>query len=335
MKKILLLGVSLFALAQTYAQSAEADSKDIMDNLQQNGFEKTMDRLDASLKTYPDNYLLLKDKVMLNFLKRNFSDAITLGKPLLDRSEADEDLYILLGNSYTSIADTKSAERTFKKGISKFPKSALLYANYGPVLEADGDKKEAIAVYEKGIQADPNISGNYYSLSKLYAQYDNPLWSVIYGEMFVDLESLTPRTKEIKSLLLNQYKALFTTPGTLDKYSSNGKPFEKAVASTFAKYKSILSGGVGTESLIALRGQFIVDWFQSENYKQFPFRLFDRERQLLKQGNFEAYNQWLFSASNEAAYNNWTSNNPDDLKSFENYHRNVIFKPSPNEYYAH
>ncbi len=335
MKKIFLIGVSLFALAQSYAQTAEADSKNIMDNIQDNGFDKSIESLEVSLRTYPNNFLLLKDKVILNYLKRNFNDAISIGKPLLDRPEADEQIYILVGGSYAAIADNKEASRVYKKGIAKFPKSALLYSNYGAALEADGDKKEAVSVYEKGIQADPNISGNYYSLSKLYAQNENPLWSVIYGEMFVNLESLSDRTREIKSLVYNQYKVLFAIKGNLDKYINTGKPFEKAVASTFAKYRSILSGGIATESLIALRGQFIVEWFQSELYKQYPFRLFDRERQLLKQGNFEAYNQWLFSSSNDAAYNAWAANNADDIKSFDNYHRNVVFKPSPTEYYAH
>ncbi|PZP51936.1 MAG: hypothetical protein DI598_02005 [Pseudopedobacter saltans] len=335
MKKLLLIGVSLFALMQSYAQSAEADSKDIMANLQDVGFEKSIERIDASLKTYPNSYVLLRDKVMLNYLRRNFNDAISYGKPLLDRSDANEDIFVLVGNCYAAIADTKEASKVFKKGLSKFPKSSLLYANYGNVLEADGDKKQAIDIYEKGIQADPNVSGNYYNLAKLYAQNDNPLWSVIYGEMFVDLESLSQRTKEIKSLLFNQYKVLFAVRGELDKYITNGKPFEKAVASTYAKYKSIFSNGITTESLISLRGQFIVDWFQSDLYKQFPFRLFDRERQLLKQGNFDAYNQWLFSAYNENAYNSWANNNAEEVKAFENYHRNVIFKPSPNEYYPH
>lgn len=335
MKKFLLIGFSLLAMAQSYAQTAEADAKDIMANLQDAGFEKSIERLDISLRTYPNNYELLKDKVMLNYLRRNFNDAITLGKPLLDRGDANEDIFILVGNSYAAIAENKEASRVFKKGLSKFPKSSLLYANYGPVLEADGDKKLAIEIYEKGIQADPNVSGNYYSLSKLYAQNDNPLWSVLYGEMFVDLESLSQRTKEIKSLLFNQYKVLFAIKGELDKYITNGKPFEKAVASTYAKFKSIFSNGITTESLIALRGQFIVEWYQSELYKTYPFRLFDRERQLLKQGNFDAYNQWLFSAYNESAYNSWANNNAEEVKAFEDYHRRVIFKPSPNEYYPH
>lgn len=335
MKKFLLIGFSLLAMAQSHAQTAEADAKDIMANLQDAGFEKSIERLDISLRTYPNNYELLKDKVMLNYLRRNFNDAITLGKPLLERGDANEDIFILVGNSYAAIAENKEASRVFKKGLSKFPKSSLLYANYGSVLEADGDKKLAIEIYEKGIQADPNVSGNYYSLSKLYAQNDNPLWSVLYGEMFVDLESLSQRTKEIKSLLFNQYKVLFAIKGELDKYITNGKPFEKAVASTYAKFKSIFSNGITTESLIALRGQFIVEWYQSELYKTYPFRLFDRERQLLKQGNFDAYNQWLFSAYNESAYNSWANNNADEVKAFENYHRSVIFKPSPTEYYPH
>lgn len=335
MKKIFLIAFSLFVLVHSYAQSAEAEAKNIMSGLQDNGPEKTIASLDASLRTYPGNYELLKNKALVNFLKRNFNDVIALGKPLLDRPDADEQMYILVGNSYASIADTKEAAKVFKKGLSKFPKSAILNANYGPILEADGDKKQAIDIYEKGIQADPNISGNYYSLSKLYSQNDNPLWSVIYGEMFINLESLTDRTKEIKSLLFSQYKVLFAIRGNLDKYANNGKPFEKAVATTLAKYTSVLSGGITPESLIALRGQFLVDWFQSELYKQFPFRLFDRQRQLLKQGNFDAYNQWLFSTYNDAAFANWAANNDDQIKSFQNYYRNVIFKPSPNEYYAH
>lgn len=334
MKKTFLLASLLSLGIGAMAQSAEADSKDIMGSLQDIGFGKAIERLDASLKQYPDNYELLQDKVLVNYYNRNFSNVISLGKPLLERNDVQDLTFQLVGSAYSSIVQYKDAIKVLSKGISKFPNSALLYENLGNAYLNDEKPKEAASTFEKGIQVDPNISGNYYSLAKIYAN-NNPLWSVLYGEMFVDLESLTARTKEIKILLFNQYKALFASSTVIGKYISSGKPFEKAVATTFEKYTNILSDGVSTESLIALRGQFIVDWFQSDNYKTYPFRLFDRERQLLKQGNFEAYNQWLFSSSNEAAYNNWASLHQDDLNAFNTFHRSVIFKPLKGEYYSH
>lgn len=335
MKKTILLASLISIGFAASAQSAEANSKEIMSSLPQIGFGKAIERLDESLKQYPDNYELLQDKVLVNYYNRNFSNVISLGKPLLERGDAQDMIFQLVGSAYNSIVQYKDAIKVLSKGVNKFPNSALLYENLGNAYLSDEKPKDAAATFEKGIQVDPNISGNYYSLAKIYATNGNPLWSVIYGEMFVNLESLTPRTKEIKILLFDQYKALFSSSTIIRKYISSGKPFEKAVATTLEKYTNILSDGVTTESLIALRGQFIVDWFQSDNYKTFPFRLFDRERQLLKQGNFEAYNQWLFSSSNEAAYNNWASLHQDDLNAFNAFHRSVIFKPLKGEYYSH
>ncbi|HMC85523.1 MAG TPA: hypothetical protein VKI61_08350, partial [Chitinophagaceae bacterium] len=67
---------------------------------------------------------------------------------------------------------------------------------------------------------------------------------------------------------------------------------------------------------------------------RFPFKLFDYERQLVKEGNFNAYNQWLFgSAQNLAAFETWTSTHSAEYKQFTTIQSNRLFKLIANQYY--
>ena len=110
---------------------------------------------------------------------------------------------------------------------------------------------------------------------------------------------------------------------------------ESAVASTLAQFKDMVSGGVTPESLYALRGQFIVSWFNSDNAKKFPYKLFDRQQQLLKLGIFEAYNQWAFSSYNEDRFKNWAQMNNGLIQEFAKFQRASMFRVPQEEYYGH
>ena len=117
----------------------------------------------------------------------------------------------------------------YKAGLKKFPKSGVLYSEYGDMLTQYDNTHGAIVQWEKGISADPNYSSNYYYAAKYYADPTNVLWSSIYGEIFVNLESLTKRTEEIKTLLLKDYTNLLSNKSTLENLKNNGNDFEKAV----------------------------------------------------------------------------------------------------------
>ena len=82
-----------------------------------------------------------------------------------------------------------------------------------------------------------------------------------------------------------------------------------------------------------IRTRFILDWF--ENYgSKFPFRLFDYQRQLLQEGMFEAYNQWLFgTVENLSAYEAWTKNHTEEYTSFTNFQKGRVFKIPNGQYY--
>ena len=69
--------------------------------------------------------------------------------------------------------------------------------------------------------------------------------------------------------------------------------FAKAVFQTYNKQSSLTSRGITLESLNMIRTRFILDWYNTYAAK-FPYKLFDYQQQLIREGMFEAYNSWLF-----------------------------------------
>ncbi|HUR65443.1 MAG TPA: hypothetical protein VMZ03_03765, partial [Chitinophagaceae bacterium] len=81
------------------------------------------------------------------------------------------------------------------------------------------------------------------------------------------------------------------------------------------------------------RTRFILDWF-TNHATRYPHRLFDYHRQLLTEGMFEAYNQWLFGpVDNLAAYDNWTKTHTEEYNNFSTFQKSRVFRMPANQYY--
>src|SRR5205823_4936330 len=104
----------------------------------------------------------------------------------------------IAGNIYKALGEVKECDKMYKKGIKKFPNSGALYKEYGDLLWINKDYT-AIKQWEKGIEMDPDYSGNYYNACKYYYLSTDKIWSIIYGEIFLNIESMTSRTAEIKN----------------------------------------------------------------------------------------------------------------------------------------
>jgi hypothetical protein len=101
------------------------------------------------------------------------------------------------------------------------------------------------------------------------------------------------------------------------------------------KQGSIASGGIDLETITMIRTRFILDWFHDYAAK-FPSRLFEHQRQLLQEGLFDAYNQWLFgTVQNLAAYQNWITTHAADYDAFTKFQRGRIYKVPPGQYYRY
>jgi tetratricopeptide (TPR) repeat protein len=333
MKKIYLsafLFISLFGALR--AQDTQTPHETGRSFMREGDFDNAILVFSKALEQDSKNKEIRKDLAMSYYYKRDYAKALEGIKPLLEDDNADVTVYQIGGNIYKALEEVKEADRMYRRAIRKFPNSGPLHSEYGELLWA-AKNNEAIELWEKGIKADPSYAGNYYNAALYYFYTKDKVWTLVYGEIFVNMESLTERAAAMKKLLYTTYKEkLFNDLGQKGD-DKNKSEFAKAFLQTMNKQSGLVTRGISTETLTMIRSRFILDWFAGYGTK-FPFRLFDYQRQLLQEGMFEAYNQWLFgTVENLAAYDTWTKTHPDAYADFSNFQKSRVFKIPPGQYY--
>jgi len=335
MKKIIAIllsvaGLGIAAFAQDDVKTLQATARTYM---QQGDFNNAVIVLTRALEKDRNNLDLQKDLISSYYYKRDYEKALQGVKSVLDRNDADVVCYQLAGNVYKALEQVKDGERAYKAGLRKFPKSGQLYSEYGELLWAKKDFS-AIDLWEKGIKEDPSCAGNYYNAALFYYYTKDKVWTLVYGEIFVNMESLTERAAAMKQLLLDAYKQkLFADPDLLKDADKNKNGFVKAYLECMNKQSSLANRGITTETLTMIRTRFILDWFAKYG-DTYPFKLFDYQRQLMQEGMFNAYNQWLFGAvENLSGYDNWNKTHAEEFNNFTTFQKTRIFKVPQGQYY--
>jgi Tfp pilus assembly protein PilF len=336
MKRIFLLPVFCFSfILNSFAQPEDAKTlhETAKTFMRSGDFDNAIVVLNRALQLDKTSLELQKDLVMSYYLKRDYVKAMDGVIVLIERDDADVVTFQIAGNVYKALEQVKEADKMYKKALKKFPKSGPLYSEYGELLWSAKDYS-AIDQWEKGIQVDPAYGGNYYNAALFYFYAKDKIWSLLYGEIFVNMESLSERGAAMKQMLLQAYKEkLFADADLMKGEEKNKSEFAKAFLQTMGKQSSLAGKGITTETLTMIRTRFILDWF-TNNASKYPFRLFDFQRQLLQEGMFNAYNQWLFGTiENLSAYDNWTRTNPEEYASFTAFQKTRIFRMPPNQYY--
>lgn len=317
----------LFQAVLCHAQSVDslhAEGKALM---MRGDFEQATTYLGNAYKNNPNNLEVAKDYAYASVLKRDYANAIQIGKVITERPDADVQSFQILGLAYKSIAAYNDAEKLYEKGITKYPESGVLYSEYGETLSSENKNADAIKQWEKGIEADVNFGSNYYFAAKYYAQKNQPLKTWLYGETFANIESFTQRTDEIKSILVAAEPQLLNT-ATLNNTIKNGSDFEKTIAATLL---SVLGTNADSslQAVVNVKKKFTEQWFQKPA-ATYPYRLFEHYRFLVARNMFDAYNQWLLNSNN---YNTWAAAHSDEASEFKRYKQNVIYKIPKGQFY--
>jgi Tfp pilus assembly protein PilF len=334
MKKLSLLFVAAFLSIGLMAQDDPKKMHETARAFMQTGdYDNAIIVLTRALLLDKNSLDMQKDLVMSYYLKRDYTKALEGVKEMLDRNDADVHTFQIAGNVYKALEEVKECEKMYKRALKKFPKSGPLYSEYGELLWARKDFN-AITQWEKGIDVDPNYSGNYYNAAVYYFYAKDKVWSLIYGEIFVNMESMSERGAAMKEQLLNMYKEkLFAEADLMKDEEKNKNEFAKAFLQTMNKQSSLASKGINTEVLTMIRTRFILDWYTNVGGR-FPYRLFEYQQQLIKEGMFAAYNQWLFGATEDlAAYETWTKNHAEEYNNFNNFLKSRIFRMPGNQHY--
>jgi Tfp pilus assembly protein PilF len=336
MKKYFFILCSIF-LSGMVVMAQTDDPKTLHENaktfMRQGDFNNAIIILTRALQMDRNNLEMLKDLTMSYYYKRDYEKALVEAKLLLDHNDADAVTYQIAGNVYKALEEVKECEKVYKSGLKKFPNSGALYSEYGELLWAKKDFS-AIEQWEKGIRIDPAYSGNYYNAALFYFYTKEKVWSLVYGEIFVNMESLSDRGVAMKQLLLQGYKEkLFADANIMAGQEKNKNEFSKAFLDCMNKQSSLANHGITTETLTMIRSRFILEWFD-KYAARFPYKLFDYQRQLLQEGIFNAYNEWLFgTVENLSSYDNWTKMHNEEYQNFIAFQKTRVFKMPAGQYY--
>ena len=330
--RIAIFIASLFFSVQfSNAQSATELQERARSFMQQNDFNNASLLLKRASIADPNNIEITKDLALSFYFQKQYDKGLEVIKLILDKEESDDQCYQIAGNFYKQLEQTKECEKLFRKGIKKFPKSGAIYNELGD-LQWSQKNNEAIRQWEKGIENDPNYSKNYYNACKYYHLTADNVWSILYGEIFVNMEPLSTHSPQIKSIILESYKKIFIEDIVKKEKSDQGK-FATAFLQTINKQNLAVTTEFNAETLTMIRTRFVLDW--SNDYAgKYPIRLFDYQRQLIQDGIFEAYNQWLFGiVQNLTAYQSWVLEHSAEYKEFTHFQSGRIFKVPMGQYY--
>ena len=331
MKKIILIAVAVLAQTLVFAQDAKQLRDNARDFMHKGDYPNAILILNRALLKEPNNLELAKDLGLNYYYTKDYKKAIDVLTPLFDRNDVDDQVFQIAGDAHWALEDAKESENVYRKGIKKLPNSGALYNELGKVLWTKNDFN-AIKQWEKGIENDPGFAGNYYNASKYYYFTTDKVWSLIYGEIFINIDPKSAYAPEIKNILLEGYKKLFID-ADLEKNNKDKNSFTTAFLKTMNKQSSLAASGINAETLTMIRTRFILDW--EANYAaKFPFKLFQLHKQYIQEGLFNAYNQWVFAtAQNLPAYQNWTTTHSQEYNDLSRFMQSRIFKVPAGQYY--
>src|SRR5580692_8488509 len=204
MYKTFLFCAVVLTTATAHAQTQATDTKTPQETARaytrQGDYTNALVVLNEALKKDPQNLELSKDIAFNYYLEKEYDKGIAVAKGLVERTDADVTSYQILALLYKAIGEVKECDKLYKAGIKRFPRSGVLLNEYGEMLWVKQDFS-AMKFWEKGIEIDPSYSGNYYNAARYYFFTKDKVWSLIYGEIFLNIESYSKRTAEIKDLL--------------------------------------------------------------------------------------------------------------------------------------
>ena len=333
MRFIFLFLVCLASSPVIQAQSGIAQIKQNARNYNNRGdHANAVIVLRQGLREFPKALELEKELVLSLTLQRDFAAAKEIAVPLTERTDADIICFQLAGNVYKALEEVKECDQLYRKGIKKFPNSGPLYSEWGELLWSNKDGR-AIACWEDGIRLDPSYAGNYYNAALYYSTINESIWALLYAEIYINMESRSERARNMKKILFEQYQNLLTK-NKIPSFKKN-EEFGKLVYQVLDSASGPALRGLSNESLTMIRTRFILDWF-SKYESKYPFKLFEHQRQLLQNGLFEAYDQWLFlDGINQEALSNWTQQHADEYARLREFLFNRIFKIPTGHYHRY
>lgn len=317
--------------SQTDQTEAEKKFKEAQSLTDQKRYKEAIKMFEEIQKLDPTNSVLQYEIALVNYKQGNYENAIEILEKIKNKKDADDLYYSLLGNAYDVTDDRDKAIETYKAGLKKFPKSGPIYLELGVVSAMEKEYDEALKYFEKGIEVAPMHPSNYYWASMLWATSKNSVWSLIYGEIFLNLEKNSNRTEQISKMMFEVYKKGYAIEDTVIKTSfvDNNIYINQSVSekeqskqmlssiSTIAVFEigmrlaAVGEKKIDINSLNRIRTNFLYNYFAKPENKDFAGVVFDYQKKVQDAGFLEAYNYWILLDGDKQNEQVWQSKNEE------------------------
>lgn len=261
---------------------------------------------------------------------KDYPQTIQLARDLLARDSSYVDTYRLLGNCLDVSGNYSEGVRVLTAGTKRLPYEGSLYLDLGIIELLRNNYNAALDYWEAGIVAAPRYADNYYFAAKTYATTDEPLWTIMYAEIFCNIEKSSDRFTEMSRLLYQKYlEFLEIEPATspeiyLNRTGTNTfknafydvlNTMRKKNLITFNKDVGLIKEGSYLNSVSIIRMNFIKLW--NEMYAdQLDVPLFDWMGLMYSRGYLHAYNHWLFGPADSRYVVAWQVFYKDEYNAF-------------------
>ncbi|MBW8523248.1 hypothetical protein K0U91_10745 [Chryseobacterium chendengshani] len=321
----LYLSIMIFAQKKTFKCEKIYDAIKLVDAKKYDegiAILKECEKIDSKDITYPYEIALAYT------YKGDYKNAVSQLEKIKNYENIHDSYFALLGNNFDYLNNPEQAIKTYDDGLKKFPNSGKLYLEKGVVFEFEKKYAEAVKTYEKGISVQPDYPSNYFRVAKMYMNSNDRLSGLIYGEIFVNLERTTARTKEISELLYEIYKKsiIFESKETkkiefckavidIEKFDKTNKlPFCVIFGKNFI-IAMMDQNEFSLDNLSSIRNLFVKEYFNGD-YQNYPNVLLSYFKKMQDNNVLNAYNHYIFQMGDSKAFESWLEKHETEYNQF-------------------
>lgn len=170
MKRILLLLIFIGSVG--FSQTLSNRNEQLADNYFDRGeFEKALISYQKLNEEHPNNYQYLYKLVKTHQQLEQYTQAEQLLIEKLEKRESPS-LLVELGYNHQAQDQQEQANQLYQKAISKIDDNPIYASSLARQFEDHSLLEEAITVYKKGMQLNPEVNFNY-QLARLYGEMGN------------------------------------------------------------------------------------------------------------------------------------------------------------------
>lgn len=214
------------------------------------------------------------------------------------------------------------------------PRSGKDFHTLGMNAIKNNDIDAALELFERGISAEPQYAANYYEAAVIFCRSKNPIWGIMYGEVFMNLELTGNRVDEVSKCIYDAYKnELKFNNDTLTMVTFCSTPMRKIDSLDFVPGNSTESfcnvfepligacasyerNGFDVEALSRIRARMAYAFYALRRDSSHPNIVFEYQLKTLKEELVDAYNHWITRSGDASAFNAWKNEHDAEWTAF-------------------